>query len=56
MVCPTCGSKAVPIEYGEPGQEMIEASGRGEIILGGCCVGIDESPEWGCLVCESEWR
>jgi hypothetical protein len=38
--CPACGSsKIVKIVYGYPSHELFEASERGEVALGGCCVG-----------------
>jgi hypothetical protein len=40
--CPKCGSSEyIPIVYGLPSLEGFEKSRRGEIILGGCCVGPD---------------
>ncbi len=33
--CPTCGAKAVPIVYGFPSPDLMEAYDRGEIHLGG---------------------
>lgn len=36
--CSRCGGSAVPIAYGYPGPEMMEAAERGEIVLGGCMV------------------
>lgn len=35
-VCPECGGKLIPIEYGYPSAEMMEKAERGEIFLGGC--------------------
>jgi len=53
--CPQCGSeRAVPIVYGMPGGETIEASERGELVLGGCVVS-DDDPEWSCLGCWTQW-
>jgi hypothetical protein len=39
--CPVCGKndEVVPIAYGYPGMEMMEASMREEIKLGGCVLG-----------------
>ena len=49
--CPSCGSnKVVPILYGMPGPELIEAYQKGEVELGGCVIG-DNDPEWRCKVC-----
>lgn len=37
--CPACGStETIKILYGEPTYDAFEASERGEIALGGCCV------------------
>jgi hypothetical protein len=49
--CPKCGSlDVVPIMYGLPGPEMMEAANRGKIALGGCCVG-DRDPQQECKAC-----
>lgn len=54
--CPKCGSKSViPIEYGYPTNELIEASKRNEALIGGCIVD-DDYPSWYCLVCENKFR
>ena len=38
--CPQCGGlDIVPIMYGLPGPEAMEAAEQGRIALGGCCVG-----------------
>jgi hypothetical protein len=44
--------KEIPIVYGMPGEELVEKEKRGEVILGGCCVGKD-SPQfaWKCGKC-----
>ena len=53
--CPSCQSEeVVPIEFGFPSPEMVEAADRGKIKLGGCCVEVDD-PEWHCNDCEHEW-
>lgn len=39
--CSECGGEMVPIAYGFPGGEMMEAAERGEIVLGGCVVWSD---------------
>jgi len=37
--CPDCGSRnSVPIVYGYPNEETLNASHRGEIVLGGTIV------------------
>ncbi len=50
--CPFCGydDQVVRIFYGMPGPELIEESRRGEVALGGCCIG-PESPAWYCRGC-----
>ena len=57
-ICPKCGGKVVEIVHGFAIDEHLEASERGEIILGGCCVCIliDEIgnkyyPQYGCVNC-----
>ena len=60
-VCPICGGNIVDIIYGEPNQELYEQSLRKEVILGGCCVVVDESgnmtnPEWGCVKCGRQFK
>ncbi len=53
--CPRCQSAdVVPIMYGLPGPEMGEASMRGEIVLGGCVIGLHD-PIWFCRACEARW-
>jgi hypothetical protein len=49
--CPKCGSlEVVPIMYGYPMPEAMEAAERGEIELGGCCVG-ERDPQKYCRAC-----
>ena len=60
-VCPQCGGNIVDIIYGEPNQELYEQSLRNEVILGGCCVVVDETgnmtnPEWGCVKCGRKFK
>ena len=53
--CPRCGAFGPrPIEYGYPGDEMLEAGERGEIVLGGCVVE-DDAPSLACLACGHRW-
>lgn len=40
----------VPIVYGMPGPELIEASGRGDVSIGGCVVH-DDMPAYVCSAC-----
>jgi hypothetical protein len=39
--CPNCKTSqdVVSIVYGKPGPSLVEASQRGEVFLGGCCMG-----------------
>jgi hypothetical protein len=39
--CPGCGGPGIPIAFGFPGEELIRAEARGEVILGGCCLPLD---------------
>ena len=51
--CPYCrldDEIIVPIIYGTPGPDLIEQSQRGEVALGGCCIG-PEQHEWYCKGC-----
>ncbi len=50
--CPFCGyeDQVVRIVYGYPSPEMIEQSRRGEVALGGCCIGPD-ADAWYCRGC-----
>lgn len=53
--CPKCQSKNIAaIVFGFPSPEMIEGEDKGDIVLGGCCVEVDD-PEWRCKDCEHEW-
>lgn len=48
--CPEYGGKLLPIEYGYPGPELMEAADKGEVILGGCEVE-KGNPNWQCADC-----
>ena len=53
--CPKCGSlDVVPILYGYPMPETMEAAERGEIELGGCCVSGDD-PRKHCKACGEQF-
>ena len=53
--CPECGRRTVvPIIYGYPMPALSAAAERGEVALGGCCLG-DDMPEWSCKSCSHEW-
>jgi hypothetical protein len=45
--CPKCGRVLIPIVYGYPGFQMLEASEAGTLRLGGCVVTGDD-PLWWC--------
>ena len=47
--CPKCGTAGVPLVFGFPQPETMEAANRGELVLGGCCV----TPEVFELACPS---
>ena len=51
--CPKCGAKLLRIVYGLPTQELGEASERGEVIIGGCCV--VEDCVYHCKNCETDY-
>ncbi|MGE5346393.1 MAG: hypothetical protein ACM3JH_10590 [Acidithiobacillales bacterium] len=56
--CSECGSPNVAeILYGliVPDEKLFEASQRGKIVFGGCCV-TDHDPEWRCNACGAEFR
>ena len=48
--CGRCGDGMVPIAYGYPGIELIEAEQRGEVVLGGCTFDGD-MPRLACPAC-----
>ena len=54
--CPKCEGKIVEIVYGEPTQEAYERSLKGDFILGGCCINVDDNgqqmdAQFGCIEC-----
>jgi hypothetical protein len=56
--CPFCGKHLiVPVLYGSPSTEGLEAARRGEIVLGGCGSFFDD-PNWFCRACDNwfDWR
>jgi transcription elongation factor Elf1 len=54
FVCPQCGSQdVVPIVYGLPGPELMEAAARGEVMLGGCVLGLQNR---GCRACGARFH
>ena len=57
-ICPKCKSEnIIPIMYGYPASEAMEAAVAGELKLGGCEVYIDgcDMPDKFCKDCEFEW-
>lgn len=53
--CPSCNRLVVvPIIYGKPTFELIEAAENGLCLLGGCAVQ-SESPNWHCKSCNFKW-
>lgn len=55
MKCPKCESrKVVPIMYGYPSLETIEAYEKEKVILGGCIIS-DDQPDYGCLEYDFRW-
>lgn len=58
IICPKCKSKnIIPIVYGYPSLEAMEASEKGLIKLGGCVILIDgcKNPDRYCKDCGNEW-
>lgn len=57
--CPACGNlQGLPLIWGEPLDEVIEASHRGELICGGSALCPDENgviPNWKCGDCGKQW-
>jgi hypothetical protein len=47
----TCQAKMVPIVYGYPGHDLMEAAERGGVVLGGCVV-MPHQPRRKCLSCK----
>jgi len=55
QLCPNCGAGDwIPILYGFPGEEAMEASKRGEVALGGCVIG-ETNPTRECKRCGTRW-
>ena len=54
--CPECSSMEIlPITYGLPSGDALEAERNGELILGGCNDS-DIKPDYRCKQCDYEWR
>jgi hypothetical protein len=50
--CARCGKRASkPVVYGYPSPELMEQAKRGEVILGGCVIGIP----WLCDQCKRDF-
>lgn len=54
LSCPRCGGEALEIVYGYPGPDLFEASERGDVVLGGCIIEVDQ-PTASCTVCHHAW-
>jgi hypothetical protein len=53
--CPKCTSTdTIPIEYGYPIPELMEASEKGKVKLGGCVISNDMC-DYYCKTCKHEW-
>ena len=53
--CPKCGAVAgVRILYGYPTEEAFLAEQRGELVLGGCMIEVDD-PTHACTECGERW-
>lgn len=50
-----CGGELLPIRYGEPGPDIMEAARRGLIVLGGCIVSAGD-PDLQCAECDERFR
>ncbi len=48
MTCPACGADFIPVIYGMPGPDLVEAEERGEVILGGCVPMLELPAIWHC--------
>jgi len=54
--CPHCGARdIIPIVYGYPAPDLLEASQSGEVVLGGCNCTFDQ-PNWSCRARHHRWR
>ena len=56
--CPKCGSdQVIPVLYGLPSKEAMEAGRRGELAFGGCCLPPQWSDmnRWCCKQCQFRW-
>jgi hypothetical protein len=54
--CPNCRcDEVIPIVYGLPGAELLDAADRGEVKLGGCVIA-DGFPTLACRACGHEWE
>jgi len=58
--CPRCKARAgIAIFRGYPApdsmDDLLEASRKGEVYLGGCLVSGD-GPDWHCRACGHEWK
>lgn len=57
LSCPECGSsEVIPIVYGMPGPDLIEAEHRGEVVIGGCAILEGYDPTHSCRACGGHFR
>lgn len=54
LMCPTCGALGIPIVYGMPAPDLVDAAERGEVLIGGCVI-TGEDPTHGCAA-GHEWK
>lgn len=56
--CEKCGGSVLPILYGYPAPQSFKVAGRGEIILGGCCIpdDFDKLEDWVCKECGQRYK
>ena len=53
--CPSCNKLlVVPICYGKPGGDLLDAADAGLCVLGGCIIE-EKSPTWYCKACGFKW-
>ncbi len=53
--CPQCGSRGLPLVYGDPTPEMREEAQAGRVALGGCALD-GGAPRWTCRSCGASWQ
>lgn len=54
-MCPQCGGKVVPIEYGNPcGDVALQVRAQQRVTISGGCVVPPDAPDRGCVQC-GQW-